>query len=135
MYLLCYLINNLHNGIHHDSSQGDEDLPHVVEKDNILGGGHVGHVDIAGHQAYRDAGEDSGEDKGGDMVGEEADKDPAEDTWDSGEDEHLAWPDDLLEEAPEDSNDDLSIVLRCPCMESYRMPSNYYYFSLPFHPY
>ena len=64
-----HLVNDLSNGVHHDRPQSDEDLPRVVEEDDVLGGGDVGDVDVAGHQADGGSREKSGQDETGDLSG------------------------------------------------------------------
>ena len=71
MYLVeNHLVNDLGNGVHHDRPQSDEDLPRVVEEDDVLGGGDVGDVDVAGHQADGGSREKSGQDETGDLAGD-----------------------------------------------------------------
>ena len=67
---MFYLINCLHGCIHQDSPQRDKYLSHVVEEDDVLGGGDVGDVDVAGHQADGGSSEKSGQDETGDLVGD-----------------------------------------------------------------
>ena len=65
-----HLVNDLSNGVHHDRPQSYEDLPRVVEEDDVLGGGDVGDVDVAGHQADGGSSEKSGQDETGDLAGD-----------------------------------------------------------------
>ena len=68
-FVAHHLVNDLSYGVHHDRPQSDEDLPRVVEEDDVLGGGDVGDVDVAGHQADGGSREKSGQDETGDLSG------------------------------------------------------------------
>ena len=114
-----HLVNDLSNGVHHDGPQSYEDLPRVVEEDDVLGGGDVGDVDVAGHQADGHASKDPGHDEGDDVVGGEAHDDPAEDVGQRGKDQHGSWTNYLLEETSKDSDDDLSVVFGSACVLRY----------------
>ena len=111
-----HLVNDLSDGVHHDRPQSDEDLPRVVEEDDVLGGGDVGDVDVAGHEADGHASEDPGHDEGDDVVGGEAHDDPAEDVGQRGQDQHGPGANYLLEETSKDSDDDLSVVFGSACV-------------------
>ena len=114
-----HLVNDLSNGVHHDRPQSYEDLPRVVEEDDVLGGGDVGDVDVAGHEADGHASEDPGHDEGDDVVGGEAHDDPAEDVGQCCQDQHGPGADYLLEETSKDSDDDLSVVFGSACVLRY----------------
>ena len=109
----------MHGCIHQDSPQRDKYLPHVVEEDDVLGGGDVGDVDVAGHEADGHASEDPGHDEGDDVVGGEAHDDPAEDVGQCCQDQHGPGANYLLEETSKDSDDDLSVVFGSACVLRY----------------
>ena len=114
-----HLVNDLSNGVHHDRPQSDEDLPRVVEEDDVLGGGDVGDVDVAGHEADGHASKDPGHDEGDDVVGGEAHDDPAEDVGQCCQGQHGPGANYLLEETSKDSDDDLSVVFGSACVLRY----------------
>ena len=110
-----HLVNHLSNSIHEDRPKSREDLPCIVEEDNVLGGGDICNVDVAGHQSNRDSGKQSGQDETGDLVGGEEEDSPAGNVGDGGKYEHPSRSDQLLKKATKHGDDNLCIVFRGTC--------------------
>ena len=110
--MINHLVNYLSNSIHHNRPKSYEDLPCIVEEDNIWGGRNVGDVDIAGHKSNWDSGKQSGQDEANNLVRGKEENGPAGDVGDGGENEHPPRADQLLKEAAKHRNDDLGVVFR-----------------------
>ena len=107
-----HLVDYLSNSIHQDGPSSYEDLPCIVEEDNILGRCDICNVDVAGHKSNGGSGKQSGEDETGNLVRCKEENCPAGNVWDGGKNEHPARANQLLKKSAKNSDDDLCIVFR-----------------------
>ena len=117
-----HLVNYLSNSIHHDRPKSYEDLPCVVEEDDVLCRRNICYVDIAGHQANGCSSKNSWKNEGLNIFREKSNESPTEDVGKSSKDEHSARTNHLLQEATEHSYHYLGVVLRCPWYKCIKLP-------------